>query len=122
MRKSFPRPWSILAALCGVLLPALSAFAAGPLPSWNEAASKRAIVAFVQAVSRVGSPDFVAPAERIAVFDNDGTLWAEQPVYFQLMFVLDRVKALAPQHPEWKTQEPYASVLKGDTKALAAGG
>ena len=69
-----------------------------------------------------GSPDFVPPAERIAVFDNDGTLWAEQPMYFQLLFALDRVKALAPQHPEWKTQEPFASLLKGDVKGALAGG
>ena len=81
-----------------------------------------AIVEFVAKVTQEGSPDFVPPAERIATFDNDGTLWAEQPMYFQLLFALDRVKALAPQHPEWKTKEPFASLLKGDmSKALAGG-
>jgi phosphoserine phosphatase len=84
--------------------------------------SKQAIVAFVEKVTREGTPDFVPPAERIATFDNDGTLWAEQPMYFQLLFALHRVKALAPQHPEWKTKEPFASVLKGDLKAALAGG
>jgi hypothetical protein len=94
----------------------------GPLPSWNETTPKRAIVAFVEKVTRSGSPDFVLPAERIAVFDNDGTLWAEQPMYFQMIFALDRVKALAPQHPEWKDKEPFASLLKGDLKSALEGG
>jgi phosphoserine phosphatase len=93
-----------------------------PLPSWNEGTAKRALVAFVTAVVTPGGRDFVAPAERIAVFDNDGTLWAEQPAYFQLLFAIDRVRALAPRHPEWKTQEPFASLLKGDIKAALAGG
>jgi len=92
------------------------------LPSWNETAPQKAIIAFVERVTKEGSPDFVRPAERIAVFDNDGTLWAEQPMYFQLLFVADRVKALAPQHPEWKTKEPFASLLKGDMKGVAAAG
>ena len=81
--------------------------AADPLPSWNEGAAKQSIVEFVDKVTKEGSPDFVPPAERIATFDNDGTLWCEQPMYFQLLFALDRVKALAPQHPEWKTKEPF---------------
>jgi phosphoglycolate phosphatase-like HAD superfamily hydrolase len=93
-----------------------------PLPSWNDTAPKQAIVAFVERVTKLGSPDFVPPAERIATFDNDGTLWAEQPIYFQLVFAFDRVKALAPQHPEWKDKEPFASVLKGDLKGALAGG
>jgi phosphoglycolate phosphatase-like HAD superfamily hydrolase len=93
-----------------------------PLPSWNDAASKKAIVAFVEKTTQPGSADFVPEPERIAVFDNDGTLWSEQPMYFQLAFTLDRVKALAPQHPEWQTQEPFASVLKGDMKGVAASG
>jgi hypothetical protein len=93
-----------------------------PLPSWNDTAPKKAIIAFVERATKEGSPDFVSPAERIAVFDNDGTLWAEQPMYFQFLFVADRVKALAPQHPEWKTKEPFASMLKGDTKGVAAAG
>jgi phosphoserine phosphatase len=96
--------------------------AADPLPSWNEGAAKASIVAFVEKVTREGSPEFVPVAERVATFDNDGTLWAEQPVYFQAFFAFDRVKALAPQHPEWKDKEPYASVLRGDTKAVLAGG
>ena len=96
--------------------------AAAPLPSWNDTAPKRAIVAFVENVTREGSPDFVPPAERIATFDNDGCLWAEQPMYFQAFFVFDRIKELAPQHPEWKTKEPFASVLKGDMKTALAGG
>jgi len=96
--------------------------AAEPLPSWNDTAPKQAIIAFVEKVTKEGSPDFVPPAERIAVFDNDGTLWAEQPMYFQLFFAIDRIKALAPQHPEWKEKEPFASLLKGDVKAALAGG
>src|SRR5262245_40118930 len=86
---------------------ASAAPAAEPLPSWNDGAAKKAIVEFVERVTKEGGPDFVPPAERIATFDNDGTLWAEQPMYFQLAFALDRVKALAPQHPEWKTQQPF---------------
>ena len=92
------------------------------LPSWNDGAAKESIVAFVERVTKPGSSDFVPVQERIAVFDNDGTLWCEQPLPVQLYFALDRVKALAPQHPEWKTQEPFASVLKGDLKAALAGG
>jgi len=114
----------ILALICAISLSACAATAqsAGPLPSWNDTESKKAIVAFVEKVTRGGSPDFVSPGERIAIFDNDGTLWAEQPIYFQLAFAIDRVKALAPQHPEWKTQEPFASLLKGDLKGALAGG
>jgi phosphoserine phosphatase len=92
------------------------------LPSWNDTAPKKAIVAFVQRVTTAGSPDFVPAPERIAVFDNDGNLWAEQPAYFQLLFVIDRVKALAPQHSEWQTKDPYASLLKGDMKGVMASG
>jgi hypothetical protein len=93
-----------------------------PLASWNDGAAKARIVAFVKAVTAPGSGDFVRPAERIAVFDNDGTLWSEQPMYFQLAFALDRVKALAPQHPEWATQQPFKAALDGDVNALAAAG
>src|SRR5438876_8631287 len=93
-----------------------------PLPSWNDGKAKKSITEFVAKVTQEGSPDFVPPEERIATFDNDGTLWCEQPMYFQLLFALDRVKALAPQHPEWKTKEPFASLLKGDVKAALAGG
>jgi len=93
-----------------------------PLPSWNDGKAKQSIVDFVAKVTKEGSPDFVPVAARIATFDNDGTLWAEQPLYFQLFFALERVKALAPQHPEWQTKEPFASLLKGDVKAALAGG
>ena len=86
----------------------LVANAASPLPSWNDTAPKKAIIAFVKQVTQKRSPEFVPPAERIAVFDNDGTLWCEQPMYFQLLFAMDRVKTLAPQHPEWEDQEPFA--------------
>ncbi len=92
------------------------------LPSWNDTATKKAIVTFVERVTKQGSPEFVPEAERIATFDNDGTLWAEQPMYFQFLFALDRVKLLAPQHPEWQTLEPFASLLKGDVKSALAGG
>jgi phosphoserine phosphatase len=93
-----------------------------PLASWTEGAAKQSIVDFVAAVTTEGSPDFVPAAERIATFDNDGCLWAEQPMYFQFIFAIDRVKALAPQHPEWSEKEPFASLLKGDMKTALAGG
>ncbi|WP_050028430.1 HAD family hydrolase [Verrucomicrobium sp. BvORR034] len=96
--------------------------AQAPLPSWNDTAAKKAIVAFVEKVTTEGAPTFVPVPERIAVFDNDGTLWAEQPLYFQAFFVFDRIKALAPEHPEWQTKEPFASILKGDHKGIAAAG
>jgi hypothetical protein len=111
----------VLVALCigSLSLPAL---AADPLPYWNDGKAKQSIVDFVKKVTTKGSPDFVPVAERIATFDNDGTLWAEQPMYFQAFFVFDRIKSLAPEHPEWKEKEPFASVLKGDVKAALAGG
>jgi hypothetical protein len=99
-----------------------NARAADPLPSWNDTAPRKTIIAFVERVTKQGSPDFVPPAERIATFDNDGTLWAEQPLYFQFQFTLDQVKRLAPDHPEWKTNEPFASALKGDLNSVAASG
>jgi phosphoglycolate phosphatase-like HAD superfamily hydrolase len=95
---------------------------ADPLPSWNDGPARQSIVAFVAKVTQEGTAGYVPPAERIAVFDNDGCLWSEQPVYVQLAFALDRVKALAPQHPEWQTQEPFASLLKGDVASALAGG
>jgi hypothetical protein len=101
---------------------AVPATAAGALPSWNDGAARQRILDFVTKVTDPASASFVPPAERIAVFDNDGTLWSEQPAYVQLAFALDRVKALAPQHPEWKTQEPFASLLKGDVASALAGG
>jgi phosphoserine phosphatase len=93
-----------------------------PLPSWNAGVGKARIVAFVQAVSEPGGKDFVPPADRIAVFDNDGTLWSEQPMYFQLAFAIDRVKAMAPKHPQWKTKQPFKAAIEGDMKTLAAAG
>lgn len=106
------------------LLVAAGPAAAGTdqLASWNEGPVKRALIDFMSRVTTDGSPEFVPPAERIAVFDNDGTLWAEQPVYFQLQFALDRVKALAPEHPEWKETQPFKALLEGDRKTFAAGG
>jgi hypothetical protein len=115
---------SAFAALPGLLpVSALAQTAmTDPLPAWNDTATKKAIVTFVERVTKQGSPELVPPAERIATFDNDGTLWAEQPIYFQLAFALDRVKALVPLHPEWKDKEPFASLLKGDLKGALAGG
>jgi phosphoserine phosphatase len=123
-----------LAALCATLActrpaspPAATGAApaaapAAALPAWRDGPSRQAITTFVTKVTAPGTADFVPVAERIAVFDNDGTLWSEQPMYFQLFFALDRVKVLASQHPEWKTQEPFKSVLAGDLSAVMAGG
>ncbi len=113
--------WWLLPLLLGLVC-SVQAQAPVDLPSWHDGAAKARIVAFVSAVTEPGSKDFVPPAERIAVFDNDGTLWSEQPVYFQAMFVRDRVIALAPKNPAWKTKEPFASLIKGDLKAVAASG
>ncbi len=113
---------SLRSALPLLLLLSLPALAADPLPSWNEGPSKKQIIEFVQAVTAEGSKDYVKPAERIAVFDNDGTLWTEQPAYFEVLFAFDEVKRLAPQHPDWKTTQPFKAVLEGDHQALAATG
>lgn len=113
---------SLRSALPLLFLMSLPAFAADPLPSWNEGANKHQIIEFVQAVTTEGSKDYVKPAERIAVFDNDGTLWTEQPAYFEVLFAFDEVKRLAPQHPEWQTTQPFKAVLEGDHQALAAAG
>jgi phosphoserine phosphatase len=108
--------------LCVVLLAVVGAYAQNdPLPSWNGGKAKQAIIAFIEKVTKPGSPDFVPVPERIATFDNDGTLWCEQPLPVQLYFALDRLKALAPQHPEWNTKEPFASLLKGDVNAALSG-
>jgi hypothetical protein len=103
----------ILAGMFGVMLALFTtvAMAQDPLPSWNDRTAKKSIMSFVDKVTKNGSPDFVPVAERIATFDNDGTLWSEQPLYFQFLFTLDRIKALAPQHPEWPGKEPFASAL-----------
>ncbi len=95
---------------------------ADPLSSWNDGPSKQAIIEFVAQVSTPGGPNYVPPSQRIAVFDNDGTLWAEQPLYFQVMFALDRIKALAPEHPEWENTEPFNSALEDDLPAVLSGG
>jgi hypothetical protein len=113
--------------LTAITLAVLLAFAplaaaADPLPSWNEGEAKRSVVDFVQRVTTAGGADFVPVPERIAVFDNDGTLWAEKPMYVQLAFALDRVKALVPEHPEWKDKQPFKAALEGDLKTVAAGG
>jgi phosphoglycolate phosphatase-like HAD superfamily hydrolase len=101
---------------------AAAALDGDPLPSWNDGAVKQSIIAFVEKVTEEGSPEFVPPVERIAVFDNDGTLWSERPLYFQLVYAFDRVKELAPRHPEWSEQEPFAAILRGDAgKALEGG-
>jgi hypothetical protein len=116
----FMKTMAIIPCLLALLIS--SARAGDPLPSWQDTSPKRAIIAFVEKVTKPGSPDFVPVEERIATFDNDGTLWAEQPLPFQCNFIADRIKALAPQHPEWTNQEPFASVLKGDPKTALAGG
>jgi len=115
------RKFVSLMLACIAALASLSS-QAEPLASWNDGASKSAITAFVTATTTPTDARYVPPAERIAVFDNDGTLWSEQPFYFQLAFALDRVKALAPQRPEWKDKEPFASLLRGDLKSALAGG
>ena len=117
---------STLVVLSSLSLCAMFAMAAvaqnDPLPSWNDGAVKKSITDFVARVTTQGGPDFVAVPERIATFDNDGTLWTEQPYYFQLAFALDRIKAMAPQHPEWKSKQPFKALLEGDKKTFAAAG
>jgi hypothetical protein len=106
-------------AACAAILLTLCARAADPLPSWNEGQTKKAIVSFVEKVTKDGGADFVPVAERIATFDNDGTLWCEQPMYVQQAFVSARIKELSAKHPEWKNKEPFKTVLEGDPKAIA---
>ena len=120
MMCNFKLPAVVL--LLMLLLQSAQATAIDPLPSWKAGATKDSIVNFVTAVTDETGPDYVPPSERIATFDNDGTLWSENPLYFQLLFVLDRVKDLAPQHPEWKTQQPFKGVLEDDMKAVGASG
>ena len=122
MKAIFEHHLAVVAVIALFALGGGNSHAANELPSWNDGPAKQSIVAFVERVTAQGTADFVPVPERIAVFDNDGTLWGEQPMYFQLLFALDRVKALAPQHPEWKSQEPFASLLKGDVKGALAGG
>jgi phosphoglycolate phosphatase-like HAD superfamily hydrolase len=115
----------LIAVLLSAPLAAMGATAMaqpGPLPSWKEGPARHAIVDFVARVTREGGPDFVPTAHRIAVFDNDGTLWSEQPLYFQLAFALDRIRALAPGHPEWRTQQPFKGLIERDMRAVIASG
>src|SRR5215218_2965205 len=117
------RGFLLLGAAAGLLRGGSSAFAqADPLPSWNDGATKTAILDFVSRTTASGGADFVPVDQRIATFDNDGTLWTEQPIYFQFAFAIDRVKALAPQHPDWKDREPFKSVLANDMAGVVAGG
>ncbi len=102
----------------GVVFLSANAYAEDPLPSWNDTAAKKVILTFVEKVTTKGSPDFVRPADRIATFDNDGTLWCEKPIYVQLTFAIDRVKSLAPKHPEWSDKQPFKALLEGDLEAL----
>jgi phosphoserine phosphatase len=111
-----------IALLAAVATATVATAQTDPLPSWNDGPSKRAILKFVADTTTAGAPGFVPPAERVATFDNDGTLWAEQPMYFQLAFGLDRAKAMAAQHPEWEGKEPYKSLLAGDIPAVLAQG
>ncbi len=114
--------WFYVAILL-VIVPLNNSFAQSEvLSSWNKGNTQQSIIDYVKKTTTAGSSDFIPVSERIATFDNDGTLWAEQPMYFQLFFAIDRVKALASQHPEWKTKEPFASLLKGDVKGALASG
>jgi hypothetical protein len=122
MKPTRTKNLTALSLVSALVLTTIVVRAAEPLPSWNDGKAKQSIVEFVGKVTKSGSPDFVPVAERIAVFDNDGTLWCEQPFPVQLYFVLNRVKALAPRHPEWKDKEPFASLLKGNVKSALAGG
>ena len=108
----------LIAAIC--LLPACTI--SSHLDSWNDTEARSSITTFVSRITDSGSPDYIPPAERIAVFDNDGTLWAEQPAYFQLFFAIDRIKTISARHPEWKDTEPFKSILAGDLNAALAGG
>ena len=111
---------ALCVALC--LQPIAAHAGKDPLPSWQDGETRRAIISFVRQVAAPESPDYIPAGQRIAVFDNDGTLWSEKPVYFQLLFAMDRIRALAPQHPEWKTQQPFRAVLENDMQALADAG
>jgi phosphoglycolate phosphatase-like HAD superfamily hydrolase len=130
MSRRLPSLFVLIAGLVlppTVLLPAQTppvarAEAADPLPSWNDTAPKKAILDFVAKVTKEGSPDFVPVPERVATFDNDGTLWCEMPMYTEVVFALDRVVALAPRHPAWKDRQPFKAVLENDHKAVVDAG
>ncbi|HYN38963.1 MAG TPA: HAD family hydrolase [Rhodospirillales bacterium] len=120
--KRCRRRWLGVLVAAAIAVSSLPAAAADPLPSWNDGQAKSAIIDFVAAVTTPGNAAFVPADERIAIFDNDGTLWVEQPIYTQLAFAIDRVKALAPEHPDWRNRQPFKAVLDGDRKAMAAAG
>ena len=122
MKTTYGQNLLAAALFCAVVFTTTIALAADPLPSWNDGKAKQSIIDFVTKVTTPGSPDFVPVAQRIATFDNDGTLWCEKPLPVQIFFALDRVKELAPRHPEWRDKEPFASLLKGDVKGALAGG
>jgi phosphoglycolate phosphatase-like HAD superfamily hydrolase len=122
MHRLIPLPAlaACAALLAAHLLPARrAAERPDPLPSWNDGAAKKALLDFVAKVTDKNGTDYVPPAERIATFDNDGTLWCEQPMYFQVVFVFERVRELAAAHPEWKGKQPFKAVIDGDRKAMA---
>jgi len=122
--RTHPRSFSafLLAVIAGLVFCTAALAETDSLPSWNDGPSKQAILEFVQATTDESRPTFIPPAGRIATFDNDGTLWPSHPMYTQLAFALDRIRELAPQHPEWKDKQPFKAVLDNDLKALAAGG
>jgi haloacid dehalogenase-like hydrolase len=120
VRKWFVAAAVIFAAACGWTGPAGAQ--SNPLPSWNDGAVKKSITDFVGRVTAAGGPDFVPVAQRIATFDNDGTLWIEKPIYVQVVFAIDRVRAIAPQHPEWRSEQPFKAAIDNDMAALAAFG
>ncbi|MBI5896755.1 MAG: haloacid dehalogenase-like hydrolase [Desulfobacterales bacterium] len=122
MNTQYRQKGTAAALACVLVLIAALAQAADPLPAWRDGEAKQSIIAFVESVTKEGLPDWVPVPERIAVFDNDGTLWAEQPMYFQAFFIFDRIRALAPVQPEWKEKEPFASVLRGDVTSALSGG
>jgi haloacid dehalogenase-like hydrolase len=119
---TFARSVAVTLAIVSGLAVSAAFAQTDPLPSWNDGPTKQAIVGFVEKITDKEGKDYVPPEDRIATFDNDGTLWVEQPVYTQLLFAIDRVKALAPEHPEWKDQQPFKAVLEGDMKTVAASG
>src|SRR5262245_34541160 len=122
MRRSLRfQPMIILAVAATIVFGGVLR-AADPLPSWTDGPTKKSILDFVAKVTMEGGPDFAPVAERIATFDNDGTLWCEHPMYVQLAFALDRVKTLAPQHADWKVKQPFKGILEGDLKEALAGG
>ncbi|WP_194791541.1 HAD family hydrolase [Pseudomonas sp. UFMG81] len=122
MRHTQGRTSLLRGLLYLLLMLPLLAQAADPLPAWREGPARTAIVEFVETVTKDGGPGYVAPAQRIAVFDNDGTLWSEQPMYFEVLFAMDEVKRLAPEHPQWRSQQPFKAVLENDHQALAKQG